>query len=298
MASGVFMDKQQIVPIFSGGGTRLPCYLGILQAIEELNLEFQHLVGVSGGSIVAAMVATGKSLEQMRQVTNETNFRQFKRGSLLNLLRTGGLSSGDVFEQWLDHQLEGKTFSELELDLHVLATDINGGGPVVFNRKLTPTIKVSKAVRFSMSIPLLFSFKTFDNHVMADGVILAEDALHRDWSGRSLPVICFRLKSESEDKPVPKRRWLPLISYVSMLIQTFMNAMSREYVHAQYWHNTVVINTGNISAVDFDIDVTKKEFLREIGYRTAKEIIPIKLKNVLATLRAAEIPMSSIKNLR
>lgn len=298
MASGVFMDKQQIVPIFSGGGTRLPCYLGILQAIEELNLDFQHLVGVSGGSIVAAMVATGKSLEQMRQVTNETNFRQFKHGSLLNLLRTGGLSSGDVFEQWLDHQLEGKTFSELHLDLHVLATDINGGGPVVFNRKLTPTIKVSKAVRFSMSIPLLFSFKTFDNHVMADGVILAEDALHRDWSGRSLPVICFRLKSESEDKPVPRRRWLPLISYVSMLIQTFMNAMSREYVHAQYWHNTVVINTGNISAVDFDIDVTKKEFLREIGYRTAKEIIPIKLKNVLATLRTAEIPMSSIKNLR
>lgn len=298
MASGVFMDKQQIVPIFSGGGTRLPCYLGILQAIEELNLEFQHLVGVSGGSIVAAMVATGKSLEQMRQVTNETNFRQFKHGSLLNLLRTGGLSSGDVFEQWLDHQLEGKTFSELDLDLHVLATDINGGGPVVFNRKLTPTIKVSKAVRFSMSIPLLFSFKTFDNHVMADGVILAEDALHRDWSGRSLPVICFRLKSESEDKPVPRRRWLPLISYVSMLIQTFMNAMSREYVHAQYWHNTVVINTGNISAVDFDIDVTKKEFLREIGYRTAKEIIPIKLKNVLVTLRTAETPMSSIKNLR
>ncbi len=59
--------------------------------------------------------------------------------------------------------------------------------------------------------------------------------------------------------------------------------MSREYVHAQYWHNTVVINTGTISAVDFDIDSSKKEFLREIGYRTAKEIIPIKLKSVLSS---------------
>ncbi|HAT42845.1 MAG TPA: phospholipase [Rheinheimera sp.] len=277
------MTKQQIVPIFSGGGTRLPCYLGILQAIDELGLEFKHLVGVSGGSIVAAMLATGKNLQQMREVTLNTNFKQFKHGSLLNLLRTGGLSSGDVFEDWLDLQLDGKTFSELELDLHVLATDINGGGPVVFNRQLTPQMKVSKAVRFSMSIPLLFSFKTFDNHVMADGVILAEDALHRDWSGKGLPVICFRLKSESDDKPVPKRRLFPLISYVLMLIQTFMNAMSREYVHAQYWHNTVVINTGTISAVDFDIDSSKKEFLREIGYRTAKEIIPIKLKSVLSS---------------
>lgn len=275
------MTTQQIVPIFSGGGTRLACYLGILQAIEELGLEFRHLVGVSGGSIVAAMLATGKNLEQMRQVTLDTNFKQFKQGSLFNLLRTGGLSSGDVFENWLDAQLDGKTFSQLDLDLHVLATDINGGGPVVFNRQLTPMMKVSRAVRYSMSIPLLFSFKTFDNHVMADGVILAEDALHRDWSGEGLPVLCFRLKSDSDDKPLPKRRLFPLISYVMMLIQTFMNAMSREYVHAQYWHNTVVINTGSISAVDFDIDVAKKEFLRDIGYKTAKEIIPIKLKDVL-----------------
>lgn len=291
------MSKQQIVPIFSGGGTRLPCYLGILQAIDELGLEFNHVVGVSGGSIVAAMLATGKSLAEMRQVTLETNFRQFKHGSLLNLLRTGGLSSGDVFEQWLELQLEGKTFSDLTMDLHVLATDINGGGPVVFNRKLTPTMKVSKAVRFSMSIPLLFSFKTYKNHVMADGVILAEDALHRDWSGKLLPVICFRLKSESDDQPVPRRRLFPLISYVLMLIQTFMNAMSREYVHAQYWHNTVVINTGNISAVDFDIDMEKKETLREIGYKTAKEFIPIKLKNMLATAKITEVSVSSDKSL-
>lgn len=275
------MSKLQIVPIFSGGGTRLPCYLGILQAIDELELGFSHVVGVSGGSIVAAMLATGKNLDELRKVTLDTNFRQFKAGSLFNLLRTGGLSSGDVFEKWLDEQLQGKRFSDLSLDLHVLATDINGGGPVIFNRERTPHMKVSRAVRYSMSIPLLFSFKTFDNHVMADGVILAEDALHRDWSGCNQPVICFRLKSDGEDKPVPKRKLFPLVSYVLMLIQTFMNAMSREYVHAQYWHNTVVINTGSISAVDFDIDIEKKEFLRNIGYQTAMEILPIKLKNVL-----------------
>jgi NTE family protein len=68
-------------------------------------------------------------------------------------------------------------------------------------------------------------------------------------------------------------------------------------VHAQYWHNTVVINTGNISAVDFDIDMEKKESLREIGYKTAKEFIPIKLKNMLATAKVAEVSVSSDKSL-
>jgi len=267
---------QQIVPIFSGGGTRLPCYIGILQALQELDLNFVHLVGVSGGSIVAALLADGRSREELKELALATDFKQFKGFSLFNLIRTGGLSSGDTFERWIDTELQGRTFAEMKLDLHVLATDINGGGPVVFNKANTPDVKVSTAVRYSMSIPLLFSFKTFKNHVMADGVILAEDALHQDWSGRGIPVVCFRLKSEHEDKPVRKRRLFPLISYITMLIQTFMSAMSREYVHAQYWHNTVLINTGNISSVDFSLPIEKKLQLLEQGYNTVMAVIPQK----------------------
>lgn len=267
----------EIVPIFSGGGTRLPCYVGILMALEDLELSYKHLVGVSGGSIVAAMLAAGKSFDEMQKLALHTDFKQFKGFSLFNLIRTGGLSSGDTFENWIDEQLDGILFKDLKLDLHVLATDINGGGPVVFNKQRTPDMKVSKAVRFSMSIPLLFSFKTFENHVMADGVILAEDALHQDWSGRSVPVVCFRLKSDNEDRPILKHRYFPLVSYVLMLIQTFMNAMSREYVHAQYWHNTVLINTGSVSSVDFALPIEKKQILLRQGYDTAMTVIPQKL---------------------
>lgn len=270
------MQVKEIVPIFSGGGTRLPCYVGILQAMHELQLTYRHIVGVSGGSIVAALLANGKTLAELQAVALNTDFRQFKQGSLLNLIRTGGLSSGNRFEEWLDEQLDGATFADLQLDLHVIATDINGGGPVVFNKAKTPTMKVSLAVRYSMSIPLLFSFKKFGQQIMADGVILSEDALHKDWSMRGVPVLCFRLKSENEHKPVPQKAFFPLVSYVLMLIQTFMNAISREYVNAQYWHNTVVINTGNISAVDFAMTEEKKRFLCDVGYRTAMDVIPQK----------------------
>jgi NTE family protein len=277
--------ENRIVPIFSGGGTRLPCYIGILQALQELDLNFLHVVGVSGGSIVAALLADGRSRDDLKKLALDTDFKQFKGFSLFNLIRTGGLSSGDTFERWIDSELEGRTFSQMKLDLHVLATDINGGGPVVFNKANTPDIKVSAAVRYSMSIPLLFSFKTFKNHVMADGVILAEDALHQDWSGQGIPVICFRLKSEHEDKPVKKRRIFPLISYIMMLIQTFMSAMSREYVHAQYWHNTVLINTGNISSVDFSLPIEKKLQLLEQGYNTVMAVIPQKFDWVIKKQR-------------
>lgn len=277
----------EIVPIFSGGGTRLPCYLGIIEALAALGLHYHTIVGVSGGSIVAALLAAGKPLHDIKELAMNTDFRQFRSFSLLNLLRTGGLSTGDFFERWIDNQLGGATFDELQLDLHVLATDIRGGGPVVFNRQNTPKMKVSLAVRYSMSIPLLFSFKQFGDHIMTDGVVLAEDALHQDWSATGAPVICFRLKSESEYHPIRQSKLLPLVSYVLMLIQTFMNAVSREYVHAQYWHNTVVVNTGAISSVKFDMTLAEKQQLYQIGYTTAYSVIPNKLRSFFGGLKSA-----------
>lgn len=274
---------KEIVPIFSGGGTRLSCYIGILQALQDMQFRFRHLVGVSGGSIVAALYATGWDLASLKALALQTDFRQFWSFSVTSLLRTGGLCNGDKFEAWLDKQLQGVTFANLPYDLHVLATDINGGGPVVFNRLHTPHLKVSKAVRFSMSIPLFFSFQPFKNHIMTDGVILSEDALHHDWSGSGLPLICFRLKSDAEARPVQTSRYFPLVSYIYMLIRTFMSAVSREYVHAEYWHNTIVINTGSISAVDFALTVEQKLELFNIGYQTASTIVPLKLAGLFDT---------------
>ncbi|KUM55118.1 patatin-like phospholipase family protein [Rheinheimera sp. EpRS3] len=274
---------KEIVPIFSGGGTRLSCYIGILQALQDMQFRFRHLVGVSGGSIVAALYATGWDLASLKALALQTDFRQFWSFSVTSLLRTGGLCNGDKFEAWLDQQLQGVTFANLPYDLHVLATDINGGGPVVFNRLHTPHLKVSKAVRFSMSIPLFFSFQPFKNHIMTDGVILSEDALHHDWSGSGLPLICFRLKSDAEAKPVQTSRYFPLVSYIYMLIRTFMSAVSREYVHAEYWHNTIVINTGSISAVDFALTAEQKLELFNTGYQTASTIVPLKLAGLFDT---------------
>jgi len=271
------LNASEIVPILSGGGTRLSCHIGILQALNELNLSYRHLVGVSGGSIVAAFYAAGWPLKRIEQLALDTDFRYFKGISLTTLLRTGGLCNGNRFEQWLDGRLEQRTFADLELDLHVLATDISGGGPVIFNRQLTPEVRVSAAIRYSMSIPLFFSFKSYRDKVLTDGVILSEDALHRDWSGQGLPLVCFRLKSESETRPIRTSRYLPVVSYMQMLIQTFMNAVSREYVHAEYWHNTVVVNTGEVSAVNFELTVAQKQLLYLQGYKTALDIVPRKL---------------------
>ncbi|WP_438863425.1 patatin-like phospholipase family protein [Neptunicella sp.] len=276
-------SRIKFVPIFSGGGTRLPAHIGILDALNRLNIEFDHVVGVSGGSIITALYCAGMPLAEIKMLAMETDFRQFKGYSLLSLIRNGGLCSGDKFEQWIDRKLGGITFEELKTNLHILATDVNGGGPVMFDKHNSPTLRVSQAVRFSMSIPLVFSFKPYKSHLLVDGAILAEDALYEDWAGDGTPVICFRLKSDQEVQKVKPVSWLPIVSYIEMLIRTFMTAISREYVHDGHWHNTVVINTGDASPVDFAMTDAQKEGLYQTGYNTVLEFLPKKMLVMIKT---------------
>jgi len=274
------MAKQKIVPIFAGGGTRLPAHAGILQSLDEFNVDFDNIVGVSGGSIISSLYASGLTLPEVKHIALNTDYNQFREFSLIKLIRNGGLSSGDVFERWVDRLLHGKTFKEMDYNLHIVATDVAHGKPVIFNRANTPDIKVSLAVRFSMSIPLVFSFKKFGKHLMVDGSILSEEALHRDWAEDGTPVLCFRLKGDYEYDEIKIEGLFPIVQYISLLIRTFMTTISREYINDAFWHNTVVVNTGLSSAVDFNMTTEQKEALYYKGYHTANKILPIKVQSL------------------
>lgn len=269
--------NKNIIPIFAGGGTRLPAHLGVLKALELLDINFEDLVGVSGGSIIASFYAAGLPLHEIKKIALKTNYNQFREFSLVKLIRHGGLSSGDAFERWVDNHLEGKTFAELDKKLHIVATDVTNGKPVIFDAELTPNMKVSEAVRYSMSIPLVFSFKSFGKRIMVDGSILSEDALHRDWDHKGTPVLCFRLRGEHEYDNLNVNGLFPIFNYVTLLIRTFMTTISREYINEHFWHNTIVINIGAHSAIDFKMTKEEKHQLYKIGFQTAMEIIPIKI---------------------
>jgi len=269
----------QIVPVFAGGGTRLPAYVGILSALEEYRIGFQRMVGTSGGSVVAALYCAGWSVERLYDLAMEVDFSQFRGFSLASLIRKGGLSSGDAFEGWMDEQLKGATFRDLPLNLHVVATDVFSQEPVIFDRSTTPDFKVATAVRFSVGIPLLFTYKPYRDKLLVDGSILAEDALRRDWGGDGLPLVFFRLRASQTRSGRFRNHYFPLPEYVLMLIRTFLTSLSREYVADLYWSKTLLVKTEELSPLEFSLSREDKERLYSLGYQTAKEYLPLKLKH-------------------
>ncbi|MCG6967199.1 MAG: patatin-like phospholipase family protein [Chromatiaceae bacterium] len=274
------MRDRKMIPVLAGGGTRLPAHVGILTALEQMQYRVERLVGVSGGSIVASLYAYGYSTEYLKNLAFAVDFRQFRGFSLKQLLFAGGLSTGERFESWLDDQLKGATFAQLDRELHVVATDVRSGEPVVFDSAHSPDFRVARAVRFSMGIPLLFTFEKYKHHLMVDGSILAEDALYRQWSDDDTPVVYFRLRSNREAVEIRESRVFPLPDYVMMLIRTFMTSISREYISDPYWRNTVVIETGNISPVEFALSSEQKEDLFRRGLQTTEQVIPLKLEGI------------------
>ncbi|MEJ2200102.1 MAG: patatin-like phospholipase family protein [Desulfuromonadaceae bacterium] len=270
----------EIIPVFAGGGTRLPAYVGILKALEEYGIGFQHMVGTSGGSVVAALYCAGWSVERLLKLAMEVEFSRFRGFSLTSLIRRGGLSSGDAFECWLDEQLDGARFRDFSRDLHVVATDVFSQEPVVFDRETTPDFKISTAVRFSVGIPLLFTYKPFGEKLLVDGSILAEDALRRDWGGTGTPLVFFRLRASSTRTSHFRNRYFPLPEYIIMLIRTFLTSLSREYVSDLYWSKTLLVKTEEISPLEFSLNREDKERLFHLGYQTAIDFLPLKLSRI------------------
>ncbi|MDP2833833.1 MAG: patatin-like phospholipase family protein [Pseudomonadota bacterium] len=271
---------QRIVPVLAGGGTRLAAHVGVLTALADMDIGYDHIVGVSGGSTVAALVATGMAMEDIKVILRDVNFSHYRGYSLLNLILHGGLSTGKRFEQWMDQQLGGVRFRDLKKNLHVVATDVRSGRAVVFNRDNHPDLPVARAVLYSISIPLLFPFHHHGNHILVDGSILAEDSLFRDWAGDLTPVVCFRLRDKRIAAAHPSRKIFPVADYMFMLVRTFMSTLSREYLSESLWLNTVLIETEGMSPLEFNMTLEQKHALFALGYATTREFLPSKLARV------------------
>ena len=267
----------EIIPVFAGGGTRLPAYVGVLRALEQLPVRISRMVATSGGSVVAALYCAGLPVDRLQQLARDVDFAQFRGFSLPSLIRRGGLSSGERFEQWMDEQLQGATFRDLPIDLHVVATDVYSQQPVVFDRETTPDFKVATAVRCSIGIPLFFTYRPFGEKLLVDGSILAEDALRQDWGGNGKPLVFFRLRSTQSHRETFRNRFFPLPEYILMLIRTFLTSLSREYVADLYWSKTLLIKTEEFSPLEFSLSRSAKDRLYELGYQTTLDYLPLKL---------------------
>lgn len=157
------MKTRKTVGLALGAGHfRGFAHVGVIKTLEKNLIPIDYLSGSSIGAWVAAHYAIFKDIKKLERIliSNPTiNLPIFFDVSL-----TGGFISGKKFITRLEKNLHHHDFSSLKIPLRIVATDLIKGRPFVFSEG-----KVSKAVRASTSVPLIFKPVPYKNKLLVDG---------------------------------------------------------------------------------------------------------------------------------
>ncbi len=261
--------------ILAGGGTRFSAFIGALYALKEMGVNIKKIVGISGGSIISSLYASGYSLERLKELMLKTDFTDFKDYSLFSILTGMGIYKGRRFEKWIDKELKGKKFSdEFIVDHYIIATDILRARPIIFSKKSFPDLRVSKAARFSIGIPLFYAYKKFhlskkEYGIMVDGnlsTVSLEDMFAYDKHS----TLTLRLAT-SKAELIGTQKKFSKFAYPGRLVSILMNSLERERIVGDRWRNTIIIFSGDIPATKFNLSKKEKLYLFEQGYSQVKD---------------------------
>ncbi|MGI4813918.1 MAG: patatin-like phospholipase family protein [Janthinobacterium lividum] len=257
----------------SGSGFRLPAHLGALHAIEAANRQVIELAGTSGGSIVAALYASGIGLEALRALCMTLDWAPLMRFSPWALLTRRALCTGDALLQFLYKQTPGLCFADLDIDLTIVASNLQNEEDFVFSRAATPDLPIALAARASASIPLVFSAVKVGDALLVDGGTTDNvTAAHLTVDG--LPRLAIDLESTAP-APLPDAS---LRSVAPRIIDLMLasNEAARQAIDRRNGVQFVTVDTGDASSFDRHMPLAVRERLFAKGRAaTAQALITL-----------------------
>ncbi|MDE5727752.1 MAG: patatin-like phospholipase family protein [Duncaniella sp.] len=150
--------------VLSGGGARGFAHCGALKAFEEMGIRPDAMAGVSAGSVVTAMYASGMRPDDILNV-----FADVKFGDLAELsVPRDGFFSMDGFKKMLRRTIRFKDIKDLPLPSLICATDLDNCRPVAFSEG-----DIATCVSASCSIPIVFKPVRFGGTTYVDGGVTA-----------------------------------------------------------------------------------------------------------------------------
>jgi NTE family protein len=145
-----------------GGAARGFAHVGVIQVLEEAGISPVLVTGTSAGSLVAALYASGKNGAQLQKVAESMDESTIADWTLPFFGR--GVLRGEALAKYVNAQVGQKLIEAMPLPLGIVATDLNSGNDMLFQRGDTGT-----AVRASSAVPAVFTPVKINGHDYVDG---------------------------------------------------------------------------------------------------------------------------------
>lgn len=161
------LDRPKVGIAFSSGGAKGLAHIGVIQVLEENDIEIDVISGASMGAYVGSLWAAGYSGVQLEELAAEMKTRKhFLRLADPVFPPRQGFLRGNKVKDHLVKSLGNRTFSTLEKELHVIATNL-----VTLERKIFTEGDVATAVHASIAIPGVCVPVEIDGELYSDGGI-------------------------------------------------------------------------------------------------------------------------------
>lgn len=170
--------RKRVALVIGAGSVKCAAALGLWDVLKREGIELDMFVGTSGGSIYAAAMATGRSLEESTaltqklwtsDITSKTNWRGLLGAFMPKLFGfDGGLAMLDdrPMKLALDRCFGDITFADTKLPLFIVATDLMNGDRVVLKDG-----SIADSVRASAAIPYVWKPVEIDGRRLIDGCV-------------------------------------------------------------------------------------------------------------------------------
>ncbi len=147
-----------------GGAARGFAHIGVIQVLEEAGIPIDLVAGTSAGSLVAALYAAGRNGAMLARVALAMD-----ESAITDWAFPGrGLIRGEALARYVREQTGGKLIEQLPLPLGIVATDLDNGQAVLFQRG-----DVGAAVRASSAVPAIFQPVKIGTREYVDGGLVS-----------------------------------------------------------------------------------------------------------------------------
>ncbi len=149
-----------------GGAARGFAHVGVIAVLEEAGFRPQVVVGTSAGSLVAALYASGKTSAQLQQTA--LNMEEVAITDWMLPIVGRGMFRGDALARYVNDLVAGRLMENMAIPLGIVATDLNSGQAVLFQRGDT-----GSAVRASSAVPAVFVPVKINGREYVDGGLVS-----------------------------------------------------------------------------------------------------------------------------
>ncbi|SHH03213.1 patatin-like phospholipase family protein [Massilia sp. CF038] len=201
--------KVRIGLALGGGAARGFAHIGVIKALEAQGIYPEIVVGTSAGSVVGALYAAGNdgfALQRSAMEMDEASISDWALPLLFS--KSSGVLKGEALEDYVNKAVRNAPMEKLKRKFGAVATDLNSGKPILFQRGNT-----GQAVRASSSVPSVFQPVKIGKHSYVDGGLVAPVPVRFAREMGADFIIAVNISTQADAQAA--------VSSVEVLLQTF-----------------------------------------------------------------------------